>query len=160
VLAARPVATIAVIDSNPTERATVTAWLRRAGHDVREWARVTPSRHALRECGPDLLLVASELPDGSGVDLAAQLRARFPVVVVSADVDDGTRAAAAGAAALALRPLELDPLLRLVDRLLEPPRRDDKERGGALARACASSQPKGAQARPHEAEGLSVGSGR
>lgn len=115
-------ATIAVVDSDPAERVAVAAGLRRVGHDVLEWSRVTPSRHALFEHAPDLLLIAAELPDGSGLDYAARLRARhpapFPIVTLSTDPDDRARSAAAGAADLALRPVELEPLMLLVGRLL------------------------------------------
>lgn len=116
-------ATAVVVDADPQERARIAAALAQAGHAVQECRGARAALQALAPRAPDLLVVALDLPDGGGLDLVARVRtlhARpFPVVVVSADPADAARGRAVGATAHALRPLDPDPLARLVERLLD-----------------------------------------
>jgi CheY-like chemotaxis protein len=74
---------------------------------------------------PDLVLLDLELPDISGEQVLARLRAgpvtrTIPVIVVSADVDPSVhrRILAGGARFLLTKPYEVTDLLRLVDDAL------------------------------------------
>ncbi|WP_374676221.1 ATP-binding protein [Ideonella sp.] len=82
-------------------------------------------REAVEASPPDLLLLDLQLGASHGLDLLAGLRsspatAGVPVLVVSADVQPATRAAAlaAGATGFIGKPLALGPTLHQVDRVL------------------------------------------
>ena len=74
---------------------------------------------------PDLVLLDLELPDISGEQVLAELRAApatraIPVIVVSADIDPAVqhRVLAGGARFFLTKPFEVTELLRLVDGAL------------------------------------------
>jgi CheY-like chemotaxis protein len=79
---------------------------------------------------PDLVLLDLELPDVSGEQVLAQLRAdpathAIPVIVISADIDPAVprRVLAQGAQWCLIKPFEVTDLLSLVDGSLLPGRR-------------------------------------
>ena len=98
---------------------------RKGGHEVRV-AHDGPDALAVAAAWqPDLALVDLGLPGMSGIDLAKRLRAdpataRIILVALTASVDrDDHRAAlAAGCAAVETKPLELERILPLLERLL------------------------------------------
>jgi DNA-binding response OmpR family regulator len=51
--------------------------LARAGYQVRAAATLAEARACLAEAGPKVLLTDLQLPDGHGVDLIRETRARF-----------------------------------------------------------------------------------
>ena len=65
---------ILLIDSKPRERASAAEALRRDGFDVVESASVKAGIAASRRRSPDLLVAATELRDGAGIDLCAAVR--------------------------------------------------------------------------------------
>ena len=74
---------------------------------------------------PDLVLLDLELPDISGEEVLAELRAdpatsAIPVVVVTGDVDPDTqyRVLAQGAQGCLVKPFEVTDLLGVVDRCM------------------------------------------
>ena len=78
---------------------------------------------------PDLVLLDLELPDISGEQVLATLRAgvatrAIPVIVISADIDPAVehRILAAGARFFLTKPYEVTDLLRLVDGALRTDR--------------------------------------
>ena len=78
--------------------------LARQGHDVVVAHTLTRALAAAAEHRPDVVVLDLRFPEGNGLDIVGELRARHvecPVVILSAsvDVDDLTRAARAGAAA-------------------------------------------------------------
>ena len=79
------------------------------------------ARAARRAAHYDLLLVDQRLPDGSGVDWLAELRAggaheQLIVITAYADLDTAIRALRAGAADFLLKPARLDQVLESVRR--------------------------------------------
>jgi CheY-like chemotaxis protein len=79
---------------------------------------------------PDLVLLDLELPDISGEEVLAELRAdpatsAIPVVVVTGDVDPDTqyRVLAQGAQGCLVKPFEVTDLLGVVDRCMRAGRR-------------------------------------
>ncbi len=74
--------------------------LQRAGYEVRTFWSLSEFKNVQGRRMPSLMLIATTLPDGSGLDLCRQIRmnslqARTPVIVLSADTDDEQSCAAA-----------------------------------------------------------------
>ncbi|MBS1767396.1 MAG: response regulator [Acidobacteria bacterium] len=98
---------------------------RKGGHEVRV---AHDGADALREAAawkPDLALLDLGLPGMSGLEVAKRLRAapetaRILLVALTASVDleDHRAALEAGCSAVATKPLELERILPLLDRLL------------------------------------------
>lgn len=92
---------------------------------------VASGRDALaqgRQDGPDLILLSATLPDMSGAALVGALRQlpgldQVPIVAICPEgsADLGQACLAAGAIAHLARPLESDPLRRLIEQLIRPP---------------------------------------
>jgi len=85
-----------------------------------------------RREGPDLILLDLNLPDMHGVDVLKRLRrsavtSSIPVIVVSADTNPETIAAAiaAGADAFLPKPLDAERFLQALDAHLADPKADD-----------------------------------
>ena len=98
---------------------------RKGGHEVRV-AHDGPDALAMAAAWqPDLALVDLGLPGMNGIDLSKRLRAdpataRIVLVALTASVDreDHLAALAAGCTAVETKPLELERILPLIDRLL------------------------------------------
>lgn len=103
--------------------------VRKGGHEVRV-AHDGPD--ALQEAAawkPDLVLLDLGLPGMSGLEVAKRLRAapetaRIVLVALTASVDreDHRAALAAGCTAVETKPLELERILPLLEKLLKPGR--------------------------------------
>jgi CheY-like chemotaxis protein len=98
---------------------------RKGGHEVRVAHDGPEALTAAADWRPDLIFVDLGLPGMSGIDLAKRLRAdpataRILLVALTASVDreDHRAALAAGCAAVETKPLELERILPLLDRLL------------------------------------------
>lgn len=86
---------------------------------------------ALAHCAqarPGVVLLDLTLPDMSGWDLLVRLRALPdppPAVVLTADIAAMSRARAAGAADVILKPFDIDEVLAVAARLLNPSSRSE-----------------------------------
>ena len=81
---------------------------------------------ALLSTRPGLLLVDVCLPDGSGVDIVRSAAALLPkprIIAISAraTAEEGFQLAAAGACAYLAKPISLDSLTQVIDRVLKAP---------------------------------------
>ena len=79
---------IAVVDDEEVIRSLVVELLGAGGHEVVAFDARLPAERALASALPDLLVTDVDLPDGSGLELVARLRAqggaaRLPVLVLS-----------------------------------------------------------------------------
>lgn len=114
---------VMVVEDNPVSAKLLEHILRNAGHDV----VVAGSRGAavrLLDTRPDVQLIVCdiELPDGSGIDLVAELRARggefarLPIIMCTgADDPESVRAAiGAGCCSYLLKPVNA---VKLLDRV-------------------------------------------
>lgn len=115
---------VALIDDDDLLRDYVTSLLSDRGYQVTTFARVNGAYEALTERPPDLVLCDVELPDGSGLDLVARLRAvmgdELPVLMLSglSREADLLRGFAAGATDYMTKPLSPDALLAKVGVLI------------------------------------------
>ncbi len=121
---------ILLVEDEPVNRALVRAIIARTdraeldGIVLHEATTIAEARSVLASHPVDVVLVDVGLPDGSGLDLAAELRAhpgadRARVVIVSASVlpADRTSALATGADAFLAKPFGVSDLVDLLVRL-------------------------------------------
>jgi CheY-like chemotaxis protein len=117
--------TVLYIEDNPANTFLVEATLRR--RPAVQLATAATGAAGIAQAiaiRPGVILLDLNLPDMSGTDVLARLRAEttlagIPIVVLSADATAGSkeRLLAAGAAAYLTKPLNLKRLLKLIDEL-------------------------------------------
>lgn len=121
---------ILLVEDEPANRALVRAIIARTdrpelrGIVLHEAVTIAEARSVLANHPVDLVLVDVRLPDGSGLDLATELRAHpgagpAKIVIVSASVLPGERtsALATGADAFLAKPFGASDLIDLLVRL-------------------------------------------
>ena len=112
---------VLIVDDDSAARQPLRAWLERQGCSVREAAGVAGARDVLVEDHMDLVLVDLELPDGTGLDLLAELRdvADTDTVVVSgtATIEAAIEALRLGARDFLPKPVELPRLQAIVQAM-------------------------------------------
>jgi DNA-binding NtrC family response regulator len=93
--------------------------LQQAGYDCERAETLAAGRATAQQFAPDLLLLDMRLPDGSGMDLLAEMAGRgVPVIVMTAygEVSDAVNAMKQGAIDYLKKPIDLDELLLVVER--------------------------------------------
>lgn len=124
---------VVLVNPDAEERASLAATLRVAGHEVVEWSRSRSALEALGRRVPDAFVVASQLTDGSGLDLVARLRsthdAPVPIVLVSDDAFAAETGRLVGATETLLRPVDPVALLAALDHASDPSPGLDLPRG-------------------------------
>lgn len=145
-----PLGRVLVVEDNETHRYVVSSWLRRAGYSVAEAAT---GAEGLACVGSDIDVVVLDvhLPDMSGFDVCAQIKARhatssIPVMHVSAiaiDVRSRAEGLDRGADAYLVQPLERDEFLAMVRALSRAhgARRKSARLAGRLSRLAAMTLP-------------------
>ena len=118
-------ASILIVDDHDENVVLLTRILQRAGYT--RLRGITDSRQIadeVRELEPDLLLLDLHMPHLDGFAVMEQLRPdrppRFPVLLVTGEVDDRTRQEALnrGATDVLTKPYEVAKVLDAVERLL------------------------------------------
>jgi len=116
----RPRWRVAIVDDHERSRSALRAAIWAAGGEVvGESVRCADALAVVRRAAPDVAICAAGLPDGDGVQTAAQLTAAdYPVVLFTSHTDEALveRARGAGIMAYLLKPLraaELAPALDL-----------------------------------------------
>jgi DNA-binding response OmpR family regulator len=134
---------IAVVEDEELIRALIRELLESRGHDVVEFDGCVAAYDAFEQDPPDLLVCDVRLPDGSGLDLVARLRAtypdaRMPVLMLSGlkSEADFLRGYAAGATDYLSKPFTPDELMAKVQILLAR-----TPRHGAGVPTCADELP-------------------
>lgn len=113
-----------VVDDEPSLRETLDIALRRAGHTVRCAASAPEALEALAASSFDLVITDVRMPDMSGIDLLARIKAVDPAVEVIvatafARAEDAVEVMKAGAYDYIIKPFNLEELRVLVERALE-----------------------------------------
>lgn len=121
-----PAQTLLLVEDSRHAAEAVRLVARRLGLRLRRADTLAGARQHLRVYRPDVALVDLGLPDGSGLELIAELAAARPrlgrVVALSAEPEAGPEALAAGACAFVAKPLRLPAdLPALLGRGLEAP---------------------------------------
>jgi DNA-binding response OmpR family regulator len=86
-------ATVLVVDDEPTVRDIVVRYLERDGHRALEADDADSARAALERHSPSLVVLDIMLPGGSGLELCREIRERseLPVIMLSARADEADR---------------------------------------------------------------------
>ncbi len=116
---------VLVVDDETLFAQAVAKRLTKAGFDCRQVGTLADARAEVESGQPDLILLDVKLPDGSGLDLLAELRADFgqemAIVMMTAfgDLDSAVEAMRLKANDFLKKPVDLDELLLLVGKVLQ-----------------------------------------
>ncbi|MEX1183873.1 MAG: HD domain-containing phosphohydrolase [Gemmatimonadota bacterium] len=117
------VGSILVVDDDAALRGTLTRALTRLGHHVMTCASLQAALDELDRSTFDLVITDLRLPEGSGLDLLAGVRQRWPdtrTILMSglAQTEDAAVAIQHGVSHLLLKPFDLEELQSCVDKAL------------------------------------------
>ena len=118
---------ILAVEDDPDQAALAELRLKMSGYKVTTVARAKAlSRHLREEARPDLLLLDVLLPDGNGLEILAQLRARpefatLPIVLltVKAELADIRKGLELGADGYVTKPYSQNQLAEVIGRVLK-----------------------------------------
>src|SRR5690606_18353173 len=117
---------ILIVEDDDNSAEMLAALVTDAGHTASIATDLQQARQQLVLHGPDLVLLDLHLPDGSGLDLFSdeRLRGDADIVLITgqASVDTSVQALRLGAADYLVKPINLDRLRRVLDRLTSSPR--------------------------------------
>lgn len=118
---------ILVVEDNDLNRRLFCDVLKANGHTVEPVADGLEAIERAREFVPSLVIMDIQLPNVSGLDLIAQMKAdpalrAIPVLAVTAYAGKGDeeRIRDAGAEGYLAKPVSIGPFMRAVNALLEP----------------------------------------
>jgi DNA-binding NtrC family response regulator len=117
-------AKVLLIEDDETLRLTIARALSRASHVVESAESIDEARERFDATAPDLVLTDVHLGEGSGIDLVEEIRSQgfsggIIVMTAYATVDDAVRAMKLGADDYLQKPVRLEELMLLTERLLE-----------------------------------------
>jgi DNA-binding NtrC family response regulator len=132
---------VLLVDDEPAVRFGVCDFLRGRGFEVEEAESCRAAEEAFRRSPPDLAIVDYSLPDGNALDLLPAFKdadPSVPVVILTAhgSVDLAVRAIKEGAEQFLTKPVQLEALAVILDRLIENQRNRQQQmaRRSRLAR--------------------------
>lgn len=118
--------TVLVVDDDPDILEALSEILEAEGFEIRRARNGKEALERLEPDAPQLILLDLMMPVMDGWEFAQRMRqrppeiARIPIIVLSADRNVGSKAADLGAVGHLAKPFELNDLLDLVRRSLEP----------------------------------------
>ena len=118
--------TVLVVDDDPDILEALSEILEAEGFEIRRARNGKEALEKLEPDAPQLILLDLMMPVMDGWEFAQRMRqrppeiARIPIIVLSADRNVGSKAADLGAVGHLAKPFELNDLLELVRRSLEP----------------------------------------
>jgi len=118
--------TVLVVDDDPDILEALSEILEAEGFEIRRARNGKEALDRLEPDGPQLILLDLMMPVMDGWEFAQRMRqrppeiARIPIIVLSADRNVGSKASDLGAVGHLAKPFELNDLLELVRRSLEP----------------------------------------
>jgi DNA-binding NtrC family response regulator len=113
-----------IIDDEPGSRLGVRSYLEAVGYDIDEADTLASALAQLRTQAPDVALADYALPDGTALDLLAQMKLEgidVPVVVLTGygSIELAVTAVKEGAEQFLTKPVELASLAHVIDRVIE-----------------------------------------
>ncbi|MBF5041270.1 response regulator [Aggregicoccus sp. 17bor-14] len=118
--------TVLVVDDDPDILEALSEILEAEGFEIRRARNGKEALERLEPDAPQLILLDLMMPVMDGWEFAQRMRqrppeiARIPIIVLSADRNVGSKATDLGAVGHLAKPFELNDLLELVRRSLEP----------------------------------------
>jgi len=124
---------VLIVDDEPGVREVLGDALRSDRLKLHEAGSIAEARQVVEGSKIDLVLVDVKLPDGSGLDLAGELRQDKPglrsiVITGGPDLDGAVQAIRAGACDFLAKPLDINRLRVVVDDALEQRGRETRRR--------------------------------
>ena len=115
---------VLLVEDDPSLSAALTRFLEARGYDAVEAGTCADAARLFQEKRPDLVLTDYDLPDGDALALLARLQERdpgVPVVVLTghARIELAVQAIKAGAEQFLTKPVDLDALATIIERLIE-----------------------------------------
>ena len=112
---------ILLIEDDKVLNAVISDCLINAGHTTRSATSWQEAKTALERQDIQLVMTDVQLPDANGIELLPHLAAEYAVIVITAygSINDAVRAVKAGAAEYLVKPINLDELQLVVDRVLD-----------------------------------------
>ncbi|HTD76117.1 MAG TPA: response regulator [Chloroflexota bacterium] len=113
---------VVVVEDDPRLRKMIVTYLNRAGYEVQEAEDGAQGLAAMQTAIPDAVLLDLQMPRMNGVEFLAACRsdprlATVPVVVYSGAPSDEVTAEQLGARAYLMKPVDLDVLRAVMDRV-------------------------------------------
>ncbi len=113
---------ILIVDDEPGPRFGIRRFLKSNGFEVEEADDCEAAREKYKTFRPDITIADMRLPDGTALDLLPFFRSidNAPVIVLTGygSIDTAVEAVKAGAEQFLTKPVELDALLVIIQRLL------------------------------------------
>jgi len=135
---------VLLIDDESVPRFAVRRFLTSKGFDVEEADDCASAKVKFRAFGPDIAILDFRLPDGNALDLLPDFRSisDSPIIVLTAyaSIDNAVEAVKLGAEQFFTKPVELDALLMVINRVLEN-RRNQRQVAASTAQATGARQP-------------------
>ena len=113
-----------IVDDEPGSRLGVSTYLETYGYDIQQADTLAAAMEQLRTQVPDLAIVDYALPDGTALDLLANIKRQgidVPIVVLTGhgSIELAVMAVKEGAEQFLTKPVELASLALVVDRIIE-----------------------------------------
>jgi DNA-binding NtrC family response regulator len=126
---------VLLIDDDPGPRFGMRRFLKSRGFDVEEADDCAAAKTMFRSFGPDVTVLDFRLPDGTALDLIPFFRTinASPVIVLTgyASIDNAVEAVKLGAEQFLTKPVELEALFVIIERLVENARNRQQMLAGA-----------------------------
>jgi len=112
---------ILLIEDDKVLNGVITDCLKGAGHTAHGAASWREARKLLDQQDIQLVMSDVQLPDANGIELLPQLTNDYAVITITAfgSINDAVRAMKAGASEYLVKPINLDELLLVVNRVLD-----------------------------------------
>jgi len=109
-----------ILEDDRVLNTLITDHLIQLGFDAFRALTWSQARDYLRENEPKLIIMDARLPDANGIDLLRQLALEHPIIILTAfgTVQDAVQAMKAGASEYLVKPITLDELELVVERVL------------------------------------------
>jgi DNA-binding NtrC family response regulator len=135
-----------IIDDESGVRFGIRKFLDKHGYDVQEADACREAEELFRASSPDVVILDYMLPDGSGLDLMLKLKsidADVPIIMLTGhgSIDLAVQAIKEGAEQFLTKPVKLDALLVVLDRLRENQRTRRKQLAGSSRQSRATVDP-------------------
>jgi len=126
---------VLLVDDDEGPRFGMRRFLKSRGFDVEEAHDCAGAKTVFRSFGPDVTVLDFRLPDGTALDLIPFFRSvnQSPVIVLTgyASIDTAVEAVKLGAEHFLTKPVELDALVVMIERLVENARNRQQMLAGA-----------------------------
>jgi DNA-binding NtrC family response regulator len=123
---------VLVVDDEPAVRLGLRRFLEKQGYEVHEAAECSSAEQVCSVTLPDVAILDQRLPDGDGIDLLPRLKDACPglgVIMLTAygSIDLAVRAIREGAEQFLTKPLDLQAVGVIVERLVEDRRNRQRQ---------------------------------